>query len=186
MTRLGDRIAGQGELWFIASQDDRKLLAYNGSVVNAYAQSLTTSDPAATDFETGMETYFFINRYMPQPLRRSFLRSQGWVQLTMGSEAMALANFGYLGVVVLMIVGGGVVAAVPALYLRRAFASEFPISIVFAILISLQAYIVLQQAAVWPVLARGQINRFLVVAIFEALVVAVNWAQAPRRRLLAA
>ena len=67
MTRLGDRIAGQGELWFVASQDDRRLFAYNSSVVDAYKQSLTTSDPAATDFETGMETYFFINRYMPPP-----------------------------------------------------------------------------------------------------------------------
>ena len=181
MTRLGDRIAGQGELWFVASQDDRQLLAYNDGVVSAYRQSLTAPDPATSDFETGMETFFFINRYMPQPLRRSFIHSEGWVQLTMGSEAMALANFGYLGVTVLMILGG-VAAALPALYLRRAFASEFPISIALAILISLQAYIALQQAAVWPLLARGQVNRFLLAAVFETVLLAANWAQLQGRR----
>jgi hypothetical protein len=181
MTRLGERIAGQGELWFVASQDDRKLLAYDGHVVDAYRRSLTAPDPAASDFETGMETYFFINRYMPQPLRRSFIRAQGWVQLTMGSEAMALANFGYLGVAILMIVGGAA-TALPALYLRRAFASEFPISIAMAILISLQAYMVLQQAALWPLFARGQVNRFLLAATLETLILAANWAQTQGRR----
>ncbi len=176
MTRLGDRIAGQGELWFVATQDDRRLLDYNGSVVSAYRASLTAPDPAVSDFENGMETYFFIDRYMPQPLRRSFIRAQGWVQLTMGSEAMVLANFGYLGVALLMI-GGGVATALPALYLRRAFASEFPISIALAILISMQAYITLQQAAVWPLFARGQINRFLLAGVFETVLLATNWAQ---------
>ena len=74
-------------------------------------------------------------------------------------------------------VAGGVAAALPALYLRRAFASEFPVSIALAILISMQAYITLQQAAVWPLLARGQVNRFLLAGVFETFILAMNWAQ---------
>lgn len=180
MTKLGDRIAGQGELWFVASQDDRRLTAYDDHVVQAYRRSLNAPDPAASDFETGVETFYFINRYMPQPLRSSFLQSQGWVQLVMGSEAMALAGFGYLGVVLFM-TAAGTVAALAALYLRRAFASGFAPSIAMAILISLQVYITLNQAALWPVLAHGQINRFLLAGVFETLILVLNWGQSSRR-----
>ena len=181
MMKLGERIAGQGELWYVASQDDRRLTAYDDHVAHAYRLSLTAPDPAVSDFQTGVETYYFINRYTPQPLRRSFIRNQGWVQLTMGTEAMALASFGYVGVTMLMVVAG-LVLALSALYLRRAFASDFPASIALAILILLQVYIALNQAALWPVLAHGQINRFLLAATFEALLLALNWSQVRRLR----
>ena len=180
MTKLGDRIAGQGELWFVATQDDRRLLAYDANMVRNYATSLNAEDPAASDFETGVETFFFINRYTPQPLRQSFHKNQGWVQLTMGSEALALAGFGYAGVALLM-VAAGVIAALPALYLRRAFASEFPLSIVMALWMSLQAYSLLQQGAAWAVFARGQLRRFLVFVIFEVVLFGFNRAQGSGR-----
>ncbi len=180
MAKLGDRIAGQGELWFVATQDDRRLLAYDPNMVRSYATSLNAEDPAASDFETGVETFFFINRYTPQPLRASFHKNQGWVQLTMGSEALALAGFGYAGVALLM-VAAGVIAALPALYLRRAFASEFPLSIVMALWMSLQAYSLLQQGAVWSVFARGQLRRFLVFVIFEVVLFGFNRAQGSGR-----
>ena len=180
MMKLGERIAGQGELWFVATQDDRRLLAYDPNMVRSYAASLNAEDPAAFDFQTGVETFFFINRYTPQPLRQSFHRNQGWVQLTMGSEALALAGFGYLGVA-LLTAAAGAVAALPALYLRRAFASEFPLSIALALWTSLQAYSLLQQGAVWAIFARGQLRRFLLFFIFEVVLFAANRAQAGGR-----
>ena len=73
------------------------------------------------------------------------------------------------------------VAALPALYLRRAFASEFPLSIVMALWVSLQAYELLQQGALWAIFARGQLRRFLVAVIFEAVLFAFNRAQAASR-----
>ena len=176
MTKLGSRIAGQGELWFVATQDNRQWAAYDSRLVRDYTASLTGPDPAAQDFATGVETFFFINRYTPQPLRRSFHRNQGWVQLTMGGEAMALAGFGYVGVEILMVLGGAL-AALPALYLRRAFASQFPLSVALGLYMSLQVYTALQQAALWPVLSIGSLRRFLLIFVFELLLFGLNRMQ---------
>ena len=182
VARLGDRIAGQGELWFVATQDSRRLTAFDHRVADEYRESLDAPEPTVFDFAHGLETYGFIYRYTPEPLRRSFVRNQGWVQLTMGYEAVALANFGYLGVA-LLVLAAGAVAALPALYLRRAFASEFPLSIAFAVWTTLQAYILLQQAEAWAMFARGQTRRFLLFLIFEVVLLGFNRGQrAPHPR----
>lgn len=186
VTRLGDRIAGQGELWWVATQDNRHLYAFDRRIAEEYAQSLEAPEPTVYDFAHGLETYGFIYRYTPQPLRRSFIHNQGWVQLTMGYEASALVSFGYAGVVVLSLAGGGL-AALAALYLRRAFASEFPVSIALAVWTTLQAYIFLQQAEAWALFARGQVRRFFLFLIFEVVLFGLNHGQgAPGREGAAA
>jgi hypothetical protein len=165
----------------VATQDDRRLTAYDDRLVREYSTSLTGPEPAAQDFTLGIETFFFINRYTPQPLKRSFHKNQGWVQLTMGSEAMALAGFGYVGVELLMVLGG-VLTALPALYLRRAMASQFPLSVALALWMSLQCYMVLQQAALWPVFSIGSLRRLLLIAVFEIVLFGFNRALTGSRR----
>lgn len=176
VTKLGERIAGQGELWWVATQDSRRLHAFDHRLADEYVQSLEADEPTVYDFAHGLETYGFIYRYTPQPLRRSFIHNQGWVQLTMGYEAIGLVGFGYAGVAVLSLVGGGL-AALTALYLRRAFASEFPISIALAVWTTLQSYIFLQQAEAWALFARGQVRRFFLFLIFEVVLFGLNHGQ---------
>ena len=176
VTLVGERIAGQGELWFVASRDARRLTNWDAHLVDRNIDTLSDKSPPASAFANGVETYYFIQRYAPAKLADSFRKNQGWVQLTMGTEAMALVMFGYAGVAAVMAFLG-VLVALTALYLRRAFASGFPLSLFFAVWTFLQIYFSVQQASLWSIAAPGQINRLLLFVTIEIVLLAVNRAQ---------
>ncbi|PVE53443.1 hypothetical protein DC429_12395 [Arthrobacter sp. TPD3018] len=176
VTLVGERIAGQGELWFVASRDARRVTHWDAHLVEANLDTLGDKSPPASAFANGVETYYFIQRYAPAKLAASFRKNQGWVQLTMGTEAMALVMFGYVGVAVVMALLG-VAVAFAALYLRRAFASRFPLSLFFAVWTFLQVYFSAQQASLWSVAAPGQIKRLLLFVTIEIVLLAINRAQ---------
>ncbi|MFN3434408.1 MAG: DUF6418 domain-containing protein, partial [Sphingomonas sp.] len=177
VTLVGERIAGQGELWFVASRDARRVTHWDAPLVAANIDTLGDKSPPASAFANGVETYYFIQRYAPAKLAASFRKNQGWVQLTMGTEAMALVMFGYVGVGIVMALLGALVACA-ALYLRRAFASRFPLSLFFAVWTFLQVYFSAQQASLWSIAAPGQVKRLLLFATIEIVLLAINRAQA--------
>ena len=176
VTLVGERIAGQGELWFVASRDARRVTHWDAHLVARNLDTLGDKSPPATAFANGVETYYFIQRYAPAALADSFRKNGGWVQLTMGTEAMALVMFGYVGVAVVMVVLG-VLVAFAALYLRRSFESAFPLSLFFAVWTFLQVYFSAQQASLWSIAAPGQINRLLLFVTIEIILLAINRAQ---------
>jgi hypothetical protein len=173
---VGERIAGQGELWFVASRDARRTTNWDQQLVDRNIAVLDDKTPPASAFANGVETYYFIQHYAPAKLAASFRKNQGWVQLTMGTEAMALVMFGYVGVAAIMAFLGALVAF-SSLYLRRAFASGFPLSLFFAVWTSLQVYFATQQASLWTIGAPGQFNRLLLFVTFEIILLAINRAQ---------
>ncbi|WP_174293189.1 DUF6418 domain-containing protein [Sphingomonas bacterium] len=173
---VGERVAGQGELWFVASHDARRATNWDAHLVERNIDTLDDKSPPASAFANGVETYYFIQRYSPAKLAASFRKNQGWVQLTMGTEAMALVMFGYVGVAAIMAFLGALVAFA-ALYLRRAFVSGFPLSLFFAVWTFLQIYFSVQQASLWSIAAPGQINRLLLFVTIEIVLLAVNRAQ---------
>ncbi|WP_261270749.1 DUF6418 domain-containing protein [Sphingomonas sp. LC-1] len=176
VTLVGERIAGQGELWFVATRDARRMTQWDAHLVDRNLDALGDKSPPASAFANGVETYYFIQRYAPAKLAASFRKNGGWVQLTMGTEAMALVMFGYAGVAAVMAFLG-LLVAFAALYLRRAFASGFPLSLFFAVWTFLQVYFSAQQASLWTIAAPGQINRLLLFATIEIVLLAVNRAQ---------
>jgi hypothetical protein len=175
-TLVGNRIAGQGELWFVASRDFRRTTHWDDQLVRRNLAVPADQEPAQAAFHNSVETYFFIDRYAPSALSASFHRNGGWVQLTMGTEAMALVMFGYLGVAVIMILLG-LLVGLASLYLRRAFASGFAISLFFAVWTYLQVYFSAQQASLWSIAAPGQVKRLLLFVVIEIVILAVNRAQ---------
>jgi hypothetical protein len=76
-----------------------------------------------------------------------------------------------------IVVLAGVLVALLLLYLRRAFASGFPISLYCAAWVYLQVYLFMQQATFWSIAAPGQINRLLLFATFELVLLAINRGQ---------
>jgi hypothetical protein len=173
---VGERVAGQGELWFVASRDARRVTNWDAHLVERNLDTLNDRSPPASAFANGVETYYFIQRYAPAKLAASFRKNQGWVQLTMGTEAMALVMFGYLGVAAVMMFLG-LLVALAALYLRRAFASGFAPSLFFAVWTYLQIYFSVQQASLWSIAAPGQFNRLLLFMTVEIVLLAINRAQ---------
>ena len=184
-TLVGNRIAGQGELWFVATRDFRRATYWDDQLVSRNLTVLDDKAPSQFAFANGVETYYFINRYSPAKLAESFHRNGGWVQLTMGTEAMALVMFGWVGVAAVMACLG-LLVAFGALYLRRAFASGFALSLFFAVWTTLQIYFAAQQASLWSIAAPGQVKRLLLFVTIEIMLLAVNRAQnlsgASRRR----
>nr|WP_239474832.1 DUF6418 domain-containing protein [Sphingomonas sp. BT552] len=173
---VGERIAGQGELWFVATRDFRNATHWDDQLVARNLDVLDDRVPAESAFATGVETYYFIDRYAPSKLAASFRKNGGWVQLTMGTEAMALVMFGYAGVAVVMTLLG-VLIALAALYLRRGFASGFPLTLALAVWTYLQVYFSAQQASLWSIAAPGQINRLLLFVTIELVLLAINRGQ---------
>lgn len=173
---VGERIAGQGELWFVASHDARRMTNWDEHLVQRYQLALRDKAPPRAAFANGVETFYFIDRYAPPKLARAFRKSGGWVQLTMGAEAMALVMFGFWGVAAVMAILG-VMLGVAALYLRRAFASAFPVSLLFAVWAYLQVYFCAQQASLWSVAAPGQVKRLVLFAALEIGLLAITRAQ---------
>ena len=173
---VGERIAGQGELWFVATRDFRNATHWDDQLVVRNLDVLDDRVPAESAFANGVETYYFIDRYAPSKLAASFRKNGGWVQLTMGTEAMALVMFGYVGVAVVMTLLG-VLIALAALYLRRGFASGFPLTLALAVWTYLQVYFSAQQASLWSIAAPGQINRLLLFVTIELVLLAINRGQ---------
>ena len=173
---VGERIAGQGELWFVATRDARRVTNWDAHLVERNMDTLDARSPSEAAFANGVETYYFIQRYAPAKLADSFRKNGGWVQLTMGTEAMALVMFGYLGVAAIMTFLGGLIG-LAALYLRRGFESGFPLTLFFAVWTFLQIYFSVQQASLWPIAAPGQINRLLLFVTIEIVLLAINRAQ---------
>ena len=176
---LGERIAGQGELWFIATRDFKQPISYDRALVSRYTRGLDAQDPGKASFSNGVETYYFIEHYASPEMLKNFRRSGGFVQLTVGYEAMALVMFGYWGVAAAMMVAG-VLAALSALFLLRTLAYGLPVTLFFSVWTYLQTYFVVQQAALWPVAAPGQWKRFLLFAVIELLILALNRGQIMR------
>lgn len=175
-TLVGERIAGQGELWFVASQDFRRVANWDSALVDRYEAALRENEAPASALANGIETFYFIQHYSPQKLLNGFRRSKGFVQLTVGTEAMALVMFGYVGVAVVMALSG-LLAGFGLLYLLRALTSGFPLSVFFAVWTFLQIYIFVQQASFWSIAAPGQVKRLLLFLTFELGLLALNRAQ---------
>jgi hypothetical protein len=180
-TLVGERIAGQGELWFVASRDRGQATNWDDALVGRYVAALREDEAPAAALANGIETFYFIQHYSPQKLLVGFRRSKGFVQLTAGTEAMALVMFGYLGVAVVMMLSG-LLVGFGLLYLLRALASGFPLSIFFSVWTFLQIYIFVQQASFWSIAAPGQIKRLLLFLTIELGLFAFNRAQSMARR----
>lgn len=95
--RLLGRAAGQGQLWHVATQAHSELLRFDAQEVAKNLGSLTANPAATYALRERMAPFYFIDKYAPSAMHRSFFSNSGWVTPTMVSEAYALVMFGYLG-----------------------------------------------------------------------------------------
>lgn len=172
---VGERVAGQGELWYIANRDFGRATHWDSHLITRYMGEINEYDVPTAPMRAGVETFFFVQRYAPESVANAVKKNQGWVQFTMGYEAMALVMFGYVGVAVLMAVAG-VTIALCAAYLQRSFLSGFPPSMFFAVWTYLVLSYAFQQASLWTAASPGQLKRFLLFFVIEMLLFALNRA----------
>ena len=103
---VSDRIAGQGQLWFVANRDDPAPMRFDTHIVSMNLANLVNVPSSDYAFRHRLAAFYFVEKYYPRALYASTLNSFGWVTPTMVFEAYGLVAFGYVGLVLLMIAAG--------------------------------------------------------------------------------
>jgi hypothetical protein len=106
LASLGERIAGQGELWLMAVEHSPGWLHFDAHTARENLASLFARVPQDYAFEHHLGAEYFVYRYSPPAMYRSFEHNAGFVTPTMGYEAYGLMIFGFAGLLVVMVVTG--------------------------------------------------------------------------------
>ena len=127
---IGDRISGQGELWYVTVQHNASLVRFDARSVKQILASIFYKNPADYMFQHRLGPYSFVEAYAPPKFYHGFVDDQGSVTPTMGSEAYGLALFGYVGLVV-QVAASGVLLAALTVFIERGLRSGNPLRALF-------------------------------------------------------
>ncbi len=149
--KLGDRIAGQGQLWFLAVRDSSHLIGLDMEIVRGNFLSLFANPGAIYVFEHGLGPFYFVEKYAPFSLYMSFIHNGGSVTPTMVLEAYGLVAFGYLGLALVMITLG-VAIGVFLRWLGRGMVSGNPFNALLPAFVTAQALSLMSQGTIYSLI----------------------------------
>ena len=129
--RLAERFAAQGELWYLQSRVGAPLTQWNEPFVAGNLEAMTIKQVDLFALRNGVGPAYFMNRYSPDKLRGAIGRNAGAVTYTMALEPLLLANFGWLGLVLGLVLCGGLFA-LGSLYIAYAIERRLILSVVFS------------------------------------------------------
>ncbi len=155
--RISDRVSSQGELWFIAVENLPAVITFDSAAVLDNLLSAVQLNPGEFLFSHQIGPFYFINKYSPPKMYRSFLHNAGTVTPTMVYEAYGLVLFGYIGVVLLMAITG-VILALIVVYIETRIKLGNPF------LVWLPAFILNQFAKFFP---QASIYSLISVPVFK-------------------
>lgn len=134
---LLDRFAAQGQLWFIAFNEDFRWVAFDSHGVKENIKALIENPHQDYVFEKRLSAFHFIEAYAPSKMFLSFIGNQGFVAPTGVFEAYMFEMFGLVGGLAIVALAGALLGYIGR-YIRYAVSTGNP----FAIL--LPAYVVVQ------------------------------------------
>lgn len=186
MDKLSGRIVGQGQLWYLQSRIGAPMLNWDTHLVNANVRALTVKEMEPFAQRESIGPAYFSNRYAPDAMRASLNRNQGTVTYTMAAEPLGLVAFGWVGLGVMMIFCGFILAA-GTLLIARAITHRLPISIIFGAYILTQTYMTLNQGSPWVLFSIFSLKWLSVIAFVELTMIILvmsqaNWTQPHRLR----
>ncbi len=158
LSRLGDRVSEQGQIWFVAVEHASRLIRFDIALVERNLASLFAANPQDYAFQHHLAVLHFIYHYAPPAMYRSFQHNAGFVTPTMGYEAYGLVMFGYVGVAVQMLLTGVFLGWLLSYLCRMIVRGRF-----FAVL--LPAFILNQTV---KLLSQGTLYILLSVSVFKA------------------
>jgi hypothetical protein len=165
MTRLMDRMAAQGQLWFVYVANEGALFHLDMDMMLINFKSIFASNTDNFDFANGLSTFYFANRYSPQAFLHSMYTNAGTTTLTGAFEAYSAVMTGYAGLFFVMILTGVLVAAM-CRYLYRAILSGSAGQVLAPAAILAQALYMLNQGTIDSLLSWAS---FKIVAAFWLL-----------------
>jgi len=170
LMRVGERVAGQGQLWHVAVEDTSRWVAFNAEAVRLNIENLFANPAADFAFRHRLAAFHFVERYAPSAMYQSYLNNAGTVTPTLVFEAYALVTFGYLGLV-LALIAAGVVTGLLLTWLARSFMSGNPFNVLLPAFVCTQLMSLMSQATLYSVLGLSAFKAygaFLVVQLVVA------------------
>ncbi len=134
---LIERFASQGQLWFIAFNENFHWIGFDTHGVKENLYSLVENPHQDHVFEKRLSAFYFIEAYAPSKMLLSFVGNQGFVAPTGVFEAYMVEMFGFTGGLAMIILAATLLGCISR-YIRIAVTTGNP----FAVL--LPAYILVQ------------------------------------------
>lgn len=136
-TRVFERFAEQGQLWFVVYNEDFKSISFNYEELLINIKSLIAQNGQLFASENKIGAYYFFPKYAPYDIYLSFAKKGGIVTPIMCLEPYLLHLFGIVGTCFILIAVASIYAFV-CFYFYRAVLSLNPFNII------LPAYLLLQ------------------------------------------
>jgi NADH:ubiquinone oxidoreductase subunit 6 (subunit J) len=171
LQRLGDRVAGQGQLWYLAVRDASALLRLDTPAIGLNLANLVARPPADFTFEHRLAPFYFVERYSPTALYDSFLHNGGMVTPTMVFEAYSLVMVGYAGLVVALLAAGAWTGWL-AHHLARTMASGNPVNVLLPAFAMMQTVVLMTQGTLHSLLSLSAFKAYAAFFVLQRLVAA--------------
>ncbi|NML17768.1 DUF6418 domain-containing protein [Azohydromonas caseinilytica] len=182
LERLGERIAGQGQLWYLAVRDASVLFNLDTHHIALNLQNLVARPPADFTFQHRLAPFYFVERYAPTVLFLSFVNNGGMVTPTMVFEAYSLVMVGYAGLALALLLAG-VWTGWLAHHLARAMAGGNPADVLLPSFAMFQTIVLMSQGTLHSLLSLSAFKAYAAFFVLQTLVRAVlrHCAAAPRK-----
>lgn len=170
LQRIGNRVAGQGQLWFLAVEDSSRWVAFDTRAVLLNLQNLVANPVADFAFQHRLAAFYFVEKYPPTAMYVSFLNNGGIVTPTMVFEGYNLVMFGYVGLIVSLL-GMGCVMGGLVYWFARAVATGNPFNALLPTFFISNAMTLMAQGTLYSLLS---VSAFKGYAAFLALQLGVG------------
>jgi Family of unknown function (DUF6418) len=164
--RLIERFAEQGQLWFVAFNEQGKLINFDAHALIKNIENIFYIPAFNFAFENHLGVYYFIYTYSPYKLLLSFIRNAGYVTPTMGFEAYFMVMFGFIGVLVLSCLAGALVGLIVN-SIMKAVSSVNPFNVLLPTFIFVQIYYLIVTGTLYSLLGIGLIKAYLALALLQ-------------------
>jgi hypothetical protein len=164
--KIGDRVAGQGQLWYVAVEDAPRWVAFDVEAVRLNIENLFANPAADYAFRHRLAAFHFVERYAPTAMYRSYLTNAGTVTPTLVFEAYALVTFGGLGLVAAL-VAAGLLAGGLVTWLARSFATGNPFNVLFPSFVCVQFISLMSQGTPYSLLGLSAFKAYVALLAFQ-------------------
>lgn len=166
---LGDRVAGQGQLWFMAVEDGASWLKFDTHIVSENLLNLFANPAAGYAFEHRLAAFYFVERYSPPAMHLSFLHNAGSVTPTMVFEAYGLVTFGFLGLAVMGMLLG-VFTGAAGYFLARSIMTGNPINALLPGFVMTQMIYMAAQGTLYSLIGLSSFKAYAAFWLLQSLV----------------
>jgi len=168
-SRLLERFAEQGQLWFVAFNDLGVLIDFNAEAVLKNLENLFYVPAYEFAFQNHLGAYYFSYNFMPYKMMLSFIRNAGYVTPTMAFEAYGLVLFGVLGAIVAACIAGALLGFIGNIFISAVYSAN-PFNILLPAFAVVQIYYFIVTGTLYSLLGIGLIKAYIALGLLQLII----------------